>query len=119
MSRQRGHLMRKVGGQRVGRRLAQGARVIAQRLDEYASAEYWAGYLIDMAGKDASGMLMYVADMARITTAITPAWVAEFYRLLEGKHPSLALALTWAEQQLDQRGLSVAHVIAAVKRVIK
>jgi len=97
-------------------RLAQGARVIAQRLDEYASAEYWAGYLIDMAGKDASGMLMYVADMARITTAITPAWVAEFYRLLEGKHPSLALALTWAEQQLDQRGLSVAHVIDAESR---
>ncbi|HEY3519738.1 MAG TPA: hypothetical protein VGK80_01715, partial [Rhodanobacteraceae bacterium] len=97
-------------------RLAQGARVIAQRLDEYASAEYWARYLIDMAGKDASGMLMYVADMARLTTAITPAWVAEFYRLLEGKHPSLALALTWAEQQLDQRGLNVAHVIDAESR---
>jgi cellobiose phosphorylase len=92
-------------------RIAAGARVIATRLEEYARAEYWAGYLIGMAGKDAPGMLMYVADMARLVPAVTPAWAAEFYRLLEGKHPSLALALSWAEQQLHQRGLSVAEVI--------
>ncbi|HET9835115.1 MAG TPA: cyclic beta 1-2 glucan synthetase, partial [Rhodanobacteraceae bacterium] len=92
-------------------RVAAGARVIATRLEEYARAEYWAGYLIEMAGKDAPGMLMYVADMARLVPAVTPAWAAEFYRLLEGRHPSLALALTWAEQQLHHRGLSVAEVI--------
>jgi hypothetical protein len=92
-------------------RIAAGANVIATRLEEYARAEYWAGYLIEMAVKDAPGMLMYVADMARLVPAVTPAWAAEFYRLLEGKHPSLALALTWAEQQLHQRGLSVAEVI--------
>src|SRR5690348_4193228 len=92
-------------------RIAAGAVVIAQRLEEYARAEHWASYLIEQAGKDAPGMLMYVADMARLVPAVTPAWTAEFYRLLEGKHPSLALALTWAEQQLHQRGLSVAEVI--------
>jgi len=92
-------------------RIADGARTIARRLEEYARAEYWATYLIEMAGKDAPGMLMYVADMARLVPAVTPAWTAEFYRLLEGKHPSLALALTWAEQQLHQRGVSVADVI--------
>jgi len=92
-------------------RLSEGARTIAQRLEEYASAEYWAGYLIRMAGEDPGNMLVHVADMARLAPAITPAWVAEFYRLLEGKHPSLRLALSWAEQQLDQRGLGVARVI--------
>ncbi|HET6907221.1 MAG TPA: hypothetical protein VFH52_09760, partial [Rhodanobacteraceae bacterium] len=40
-------------------RIAAGARVIANRLEEYARAEYCAGYLIEMAGKDAPGMLMY------------------------------------------------------------
>jgi len=100
----------------VVEKLAAVAHTIAQRLDEYASAEYWATYLIQKASSDAPGMLMYVADMARLAPAITPAWVAEFYRLLEGKHPSLALALTWAEQQLDQRDLSVAQVIDAETR---
>ncbi|MGN6729373.1 MAG: hypothetical protein ACTHJG_06020, partial [Rhodanobacteraceae bacterium] len=97
-------------------RVAAIARTIARRLEEYAGAEYWAGYLIEKAGKDAPGMLMYVADMARLVPAVTPAWVAEFYRLLEGKHPSLALALTWAEQQLHQRDLSVAEVIDGESR---
>ncbi|HEX6614573.1 MAG TPA: glucoamylase family protein [Rhodanobacteraceae bacterium] len=95
----------------LAERIAAGARVIATRLEEYARAEYWAGYLIEKVGQDAAGMLMYVADMARLVPAVTPAWTAEFYRLLEGKHPSLAIALTWAEQQLHQRGLSVAEVI--------
>ncbi|HET7557291.1 MAG TPA: glycosyltransferase family 2 protein, partial [Rhodanobacteraceae bacterium] len=97
-------------------RIATVARTIAQRLEEYARAEYWAGYLIEKADKDAPGMLMYVADMARLLPAVTPAWAAEFYRLLEGKHPSLALALTWAEQQLHQRGLGVAEVIDGESR---
>ncbi|MDQ2972660.1 MAG: hypothetical protein M3R20_06750, partial [Pseudomonadota bacterium] len=92
-------------------RIAAGARTISVRLEEYARAEYWAAYLIEIAGKNPGGMLMYVADMARLAPAISAAYVAEFYRLLEGKHPSLALALTWAEQQLDQKGLSVAQVI--------
>ncbi|MEO7148897.1 MAG: glucoamylase family protein, partial [Rhodanobacteraceae bacterium] len=97
-------------------RIAAGARTISVRLEEYARAEYWAAYLIEMAGKDPGVMLMYVADMARLAPAISAAYVAEFYRLLEGKHPSLALALTWAEQQLDQKGLSVAQVIHDVSR---
>src|SRR6185437_7635437 len=42
---------------------------------------------------------------------ISPAFAAEFYRLLEGKHPSLKLALSFAGGQLEQRGTSVARVI--------
>src|SRR5690348_18168162 len=57
-------------------RIAAGARVIATRLEEYARAEYWAGYLIERVGQDPAGMLMYVADMARLVPAVTPAWTA-------------------------------------------
>src|SRR6185312_12858918 len=56
-------------------------------------------------------MLLGVAEMARTDVFASAAFAAEFYRLLEGKHPSLKLALTFAEQQLEQRGTSVSRVI--------
>jgi len=92
------------------------ARTIAERLEEYARAARWAEYLIDTASRNPNDMLVCVADMARQATGITPAFAAEFYRLLEGKHPSLKLALTFAEQQLEQRGTNVARVIEGESR---
>ncbi|MBN8737029.1 MAG: cyclic beta 1-2 glucan synthetase [Xanthomonadales bacterium] len=87
------------------------AITIARRLEAYSRAEFWAEHLIDVAAHSPADMLVSVAEMARTESFISPAFAAEFYRLLEGKHPSLKLALSFAEAQLEQRGTSVARVI--------
>ncbi|TAN05203.1 MAG: cyclic beta 1-2 glucan synthetase [Rhodanobacteraceae bacterium] len=91
--------------------LACDAAAITRRMQAYSSAEFWAEHLIGVATRAPNDMLVSVAEMARTDVFASPAFAAEFYRLLEGKHPSLKLALTFAEQQLEQRGTSVARVI--------
>ncbi|HEX7324708.1 MAG TPA: glucoamylase family protein, partial [Rhodanobacteraceae bacterium] len=91
--------------------LAACAATITRRIEAYSSAEAWSERLIDIATRSPNDMLVGVADMASGEPFRSPAFAAEFYRLLEGKHPSLKLALTFAEQQLEQRGTSVARVI--------
>ncbi|HET7223526.1 MAG TPA: hypothetical protein VFI81_10025, partial [Rhodanobacteraceae bacterium] len=91
--------------------LAACAIAITRRLEAYSRAEFWAEHLVDIAAHTPTEMLVSVAEMARTESFISPAFAAEFYRLLEGKHPSLKLALSFAEAQLEQRGTSVARVI--------
>ena len=91
--------------------LAGCAVAITRRLEAYSRAEFWAEHLVDVAAHIPNDMLLSVAEMARAESFISPAFAAEFYRLLEGKHPSLKLALSFAEAQLEQRGTSVARVI--------
>ena len=91
--------------------LAACATAIARRLEAYSRAEFWAEHLVDVAAHTPGEMLISVAEMARTESFDSPAFAAEFYRLLEGKHPSLKLALSFAEAQLEQRGTSVARVI--------
>ncbi len=91
--------------------LAACAVAIARRLEAYSRAEFWAEHLGEVAANTPTEMLVNVAEMARTESFISPAFAAEFYRLLEGKHPSLKLALSFAEGQLEQRGTSVARVI--------
>ena len=91
--------------------LASDAAAITCRMQAYSNAEAWAERLIGVATRAPNDMLLGVAEMARTDVFASPAFAAEFYRLLEGKHPSLKLALTFAEQQLEQRGTSVARVI--------
>ncbi|MBS0383446.1 MAG: cyclic beta 1-2 glucan synthetase, partial [Proteobacteria bacterium] len=96
--------------------LAACAATITQRLEAYSRAEAWAEQLIGVAARRPNDMLVSVAGMARDEPFLSPAFAAEFYRLLEGKHPSLKLALTFAEQQLEQAGTSVARVIDSEAR---
>ncbi len=96
--------------------LAACAAAIARRVQAYSSAEFWAEHLIGVAAQQRGDMLISVAEMARTNPFDSPAFAAEFHRLLEGKHPALKLALTFAEQQLEQRGTSVARVIDAESR---
>src|SRR6185312_15366844 len=91
--------------------LASDAEAITRRMQAYSNAEAWAERLIGVATRAPNDMLLGVAEMARTDVFASPAFAAEFYRLLEGKHPSLKLALTFAEQQLEQRGTSVSRVI--------
>ncbi|MGH8111376.1 MAG: glucoamylase family protein, partial [Rhodanobacteraceae bacterium] len=91
--------------------LAEEAAAITRRMQAYADAEHWSDQLIEVAAHASNQMLVSVAEMASTDVFASPAFAAEFYRLLEGKHPALKLALTFAEQQLAERGTSVARVI--------
>ncbi|HEU0276875.1 MAG TPA: hypothetical protein VFQ95_03515, partial [Rhodanobacteraceae bacterium] len=97
--------------------LAAGAAAISERLEAYSRAEHWAERLIAIAANPRGNMLVSVAEMAKTDPFASSAFAAEFYRLLEGKHPALKLALSFAEQQLEQRGASVAQAIEEESRV--
>lgn len=68
--------------------LAGDAAAITRRMQAYSSAEFWAEHLVDVATHAPGEMLVSVAEMARTDAFASPAFAAEFYRLLEGRHPS-------------------------------
>ena len=52
-----------------------------------------------------------IADMARSNPPMASAFVAEFARRLQGQSPALALPLTWIEQRLSERGLTIEQLV--------
>jgi cellobiose phosphorylase len=87
-----------------------GARIAADRLDRNR-ADYWADRITDIAGKDPKSLILVLADMARSDPPLKSAFVAEFARRLQGQGPALAMPLTWIEQRLSERSLTIDHLV--------
>ena len=81
-------------------------RIAAYRIDRNR-ADYWADQMMDIAEKDPKSLILVIADMARSSPPMASAFVAEFARRLQGQSPTLALPLTWIEQQLSESGLTI------------
>ncbi len=71
----------------------------------------WARRMVDVADRAPSSLILEVADMARSGLTLTSAFVAEFTRRLQGQGAALALALTWVEQHLGERGLTIEQLV--------
>jgi cellobiose phosphorylase len=82
------------------------SRVMANSEDRNL-ADDWAERLIETSELDAKSVVLTVADMARSAPPMTPAFVAEFTRRLQGQSAALALALNWIEQLLGETGSSI------------
>ncbi len=86
------------------------ARVAIDRI-ERNRANYWADRMTETAEKDPRSLILTVADMARSDPPMVSSFVAELARRLQGQGASLALPLTWIEQQLSASYLTISHLV--------
>jgi len=82
------------------------ARVMANWADRDL-ANGWADKLSETAERDAKSVVLVVADMARSAPPMTPAFVAELARRLQGHGSTLTQPLAWIEQMLGESALSI------------
>ncbi len=80
---------------------------IALGLKDRVLAEGWALRLIETAEREPANLILILADMARSNPPLSTAFVAEFSRHMQGKSPSLSIALQWIEHRLAEQGQSV------------
>ncbi len=69
-------------------------------------ADYWADKMMLVVKEEPGNLILTIADMARSHPVLDSPFVAAFTRKLQGKGPSLALPLTWMEQQLSGLGIN-------------
>ena len=86
------------------------ARIAIDMIDRNL-ADYWADKITETAEKDAKSLILTIADMARSNPPMVSAFVAELARRLQGQGASLALPLTWLEQQLSDSFLTIGQLI--------
>lgn len=85
-------------------------RVAANRI-ERELADSWADQMIEIAEKDPKSLILIVADMARSDPPMSPSFVSEFVRRLQGQSPALAFPLTWIEQRLNESNGTTTQLI--------
>lgn len=86
------------------RRIA--ARIMASRAERNCATD-WVNQITERAEKDPKNLILVIADMARSNPPMRSSFVAEFAHRLHGQSPTLTLPLTWLEQQLSERGLTI------------
>ena len=90
------------------RRVAVGLAV--DRVDRNL-ADSWADTLTEIAESNPKNLILVIADMARSNPPMVSSFVAELARRLQGRGPSLALPLTWIEQQLSGSGQTIEQLV--------
>jgi cellobiose phosphorylase len=90
------------------RRIA--ALLTAARL-ERDQADGWADQMAETAENDPAQLITVVGEMAREHTRLSRTFVAEFYRRLHQKNPTLNLAFGWIEQRLAIDGRTIEQVV--------
>ena len=85
-------------------------RVAAGRV-ERDLADTWADKMIATAENDPKSLILIIADMARSNPPMSPPFVSEFVRRLQGQSPALAFPLTWIEQRLSESNHTTVHLI--------
>lgn len=82
------------------------ARIALDRIDTDL-AHQWADKIIRTSEEDPKSLILVLADMARSNPPMGSAFVAEFYRKLQWRGSSLALPISWIEQQLSENNLTI------------
>ncbi|HET6721702.1 MAG TPA: glycosyltransferase family 2 protein, partial [Chitinophagaceae bacterium] len=77
---------------------------IALDVIDHNLADHWADKMISTVKEKPGDLILAIADMARSKPILDSHFVASFTRKLQGIGPSLALPLTWIEQQLAALG---------------
>ncbi|MDP2787471.1 MAG: glucoamylase family protein [Pseudomonadota bacterium] len=84
---------------------------IAVGREERDLAVGWADTLAEIARQDPKSLILVIADMAHSKPPMSPPFVSELARRLQGQGPALSLPLTWIEQQLADAGLNIEQVV--------
>ena len=73
----------------------------------------WADTLIEISHQDPKNLILVIADMAHSKPPMSPPFISELARRLQGQGPALSLPLTWFEQQLADTGLNIEQLVRA------
>ena len=96
--------------------LQQVSRHLATVITMRQSAAMWADKLHAVVAQQPSNLVVALSQLATAAqngSLLTPAFVAEFTRRLQGSpHPALGDALTWLEQRLGEKGTSVERLVS-------
>ncbi len=96
--------------------LRQVAEHLARVLVVREEAGRWADRLIEVADKHPSDLVLVLAELSAATRQadlLSPPFIAELTRRLQGLNPVLAVALTWLEQRLGEQGTTIEQVVRA------
>ena len=85
-------------------------RVALGRIDRNL-ADFWADQMMDIIEKDPKSLILAAADMARSNPPMSPPFVSEFTRRLQGQSSALGLPITWIEQHLAQTHHTIAQMV--------
>ena len=86
------------------------ARMTSDRMDrDYADA--WADHMLETAEAAPHDLILVMADMARSDPPLSGAFVSALSRRLQGQNPNLAYALTWIEQRVAEKDLSIDRIV--------
>lgn len=85
-------------------------RIATDRTDRNL-ADYWADRITETAEQNPKDLILVIADMARSNPPMVSSFIAELTRRLKGQSPTLALPLTWIEQQLSESSLTIEQLI--------
>lgn len=85
-------------------------RIAADRIDRNF-ADYWADRITETARTNPKDLILAIADMVRSKPPMVSSFVAELTRRLQGQGPNLALPLTWIEEELSGKGLTIEQLI--------
>lgn len=89
---------------------------ITLRLSDTAAADEWANRLLAVVRANPTDLIHSIAEMARSRTVLSPAWVTEFHRRMQGGNPALTLALVWLEQQMVAHHLTIPEALEIESR---
>ena len=89
------------------------ADIISANRRDRDSASQWVDRMTDVAIKDPRNLILVIADMARSDPPMTSAFVAEMARQFQGRSGAPLLPLTWIEQRLSERTLTIEQMISA------
>ena len=81
---------------------------------ERAAAELWAQRITRVAEDNPSSLVIELAALASIDAKmdqLTPSFVAELHRRLQGQQTGIVLVLQWLDQRLGERHATVADLI--------
>jgi cyclic beta-1,2-glucan synthetase len=82
------------------------SRKIALHMIDNNLADVWSDAMTKTVNEEPGNLILTIADLARSKPVLSGPFVAAFIRKLQGTGPSLALPLSWMEQQLSGMGIT-------------
>ncbi len=86
------------------------SRISAGRKDRDLAHE-WAERMLQVVEKNPADLVLVLADLARARIVFTSAFVAEFIRRIQGRHPALSFVINWVEQRLSEQGVTIEQLV--------
>ncbi|PWR75999.1 cyclic beta 1-2 glucan synthetase [Methanospirillum stamsii] len=87
--------------------------IISSNKTDRDCADHYVDRMIEVARKEPKNLILVIADMARSDPTLTSAFVAEMARKLQGRSGTLLFPLSWIEQRLTERNLTIELLINA------